>query len=228
MYYVNTGECVDGAYIFSPYNKYPDEINIDYKNSFYYKGNLGITFVTRNIMTSFTIFTIFYNPFFIKVEHLFDSLEDNYFLKRFSFAYSFILKTNINNLDKDKNSIFYTDSNGLEMMKRTIDKFEYKETAYSSIGGNFYPVTSFISIQDENNNEENKNNKKVTIFNDRAQGGTGYQPGSIILILQRMTYGNDNRGLTENLYELESMNNNNFKTTHLIVFGTNIFKREFN
>ena len=226
MYYVNAGTCTDGAYIFSPYNKYPDEIEIDYNNSFYYKGNLGITFVTRNIMTSFTLFTIFYDPFFIKVEHLFDSLDTSYFLKRFSFGYSFVLKTNINNLDKDQKPIFYTDANGLEMMKRTIDKFEFKETAIPWAGGNFYPVTSFISIQDENNNE-NKNKNKITIFNDRPQSGTGYQPGSIILILQRMSYGSDNKGLSESMYETESMNTNNFKTTHLIVFGININKNEY-
>ena len=40
------------------------------------------------------------------------------------------------------------------MMKRTIDQFNYKETANTSIGGNFYPVTSSISIKDENNDEE--------------------------------------------------------------------------
>ena len=225
MYYVNAGACTDGAYIFSPYNQYPDKIEIDYKNSFYYKGDLGITFVTRNIMASFTIFTIFYNPFFVKVEHIFDYLENNYFLKRFSFGYSFVLKTNINNLDKDKKPIFYTDSNGLEMMKRIIDKYAYKETGAPWTGGNFYPVTSFISIQDENN-EEKKNKNKVTIFNDRAEGGTGYQPGSIILILQRMSYGSDGRGLNENMYERESMDTDNFKTTHLVVFGTNIYKKE--
>ena len=223
MYYVNAGECTDGAYIFSPYNKYPDRIDIDYNNSFYYKGDLGITFVTRNYMASFTVFTIFYNPFFVKVEHYFDTLEKSYFFKRFSFGYSFVLKTNINNLDIDKKPIFYTDANGLEVIKRTIDKYEYKENAIPWTGGNFYPVTSFISIQDENN-EENK--KKVTIFNDRSQGGTGYLPGSLILILQRMSYAEDHRGLIESLYEVESMNNDDFKTTHLIVFGTNIYKNK--
>ena len=221
MYYVNAGECVDGAYIFSPYNEYPDEIAIDYKNSFYYKGGLGITFVTRNEKASFTIFTIFYDPFFVKVQHIFDRLEKSYFLKRFSFSYGFTIKTDINNKDKDNKPIFYTDANGLEVIKRTIDKFEYKETGAPSTGGNFYPVTSFISIQDENNSE-NKN--KVTIFNDRPQGGTGFIRGSLILILQRMSYGNDNKGLLENMYETESMNSNDFITTHLIVFGTNINK----
>ena len=222
MYYVNAGTCTDGAYIFSPYNKYPDKIQIDYFNSFIFKGDLGVTIVTRNIQSSFTIFTIFYEPFFIKVEHIFDSLQESYFLKRFSFGYSFVFKTDINNLDEDQKPVFYTDANGLEMMKRTIDKFEYTETGAPWNGGNFYPVTTCISIQDENKNEGNKN--KITMFTDRAQGGTGYIPGSLILILQRMSYRADERGLTENLFENESMNTNNFKTTNFIVFGTNINK----
>ena len=220
MYYTNDEFCKDGAYVFSPYNKYPDEIKIDYNNSFYYKGNLGIIFLTRNEEASFTLFTIFYNPFFIKVEHIFDNLDENYFLKRFSFGYSFVFKTNINNLDKDKRPIFYTDSNGLEMMKRTIDKFEYKETEGISTGGNFYPVTTSISIKDENN----KN--KVSIFIDRPEAGTGYLPGSIILILQRMSYTSDDKGLPENMFETESMQTNNFKTNHLIFFGLNIDKNK--
>ena len=223
MYYVNDGPCSDGAYIFSPYNKYPDEIKVDYNNSFYYKGELGIIFVTRNEMASFTIFIIFYNPFFVKVEHIFDSLEKSYFLKRFSFSYSFVLKTNINNLDNDQKPIFYTDANGLEAMKRIIDKFEYEDKGSPSTGGNFYPVTSFISIQDEDKKEN-----KVTIFNDRAQGGTGYLPGSIILVIQKMSYTSDNRGLIENIYETESMNTDDFKTTHFIVFGNNINKKKDN
>ena len=32
MYYVNAGNCKDGAYVFSPYNRYPDRISIQYEN----------------------------------------------------------------------------------------------------------------------------------------------------------------------------------------------------
>ena len=39
MYYVNAGNCKDGAYVFSPYNRYPDRISIQYENSFYIKGD---------------------------------------------------------------------------------------------------------------------------------------------------------------------------------------------
>ena len=219
MYYVNAGTCRDGAYIFSPYNRYPDKISIQKENSFYIKGDIGITFVTRNDMTSFTFFTFYYDPFFVKVEHFFDNIEKNYFLKRFSFAYNFVIQTDIDNLNSYNKSIFYTDANGLEPMKRIVDTFDYEETESPSTGGNFYPVTSYISIKDKNNKKN-----KITLFTDRPQGGSGFLPGSVSLSLQRMSYGTDNKGLTESIYENESMKNDNFRTTHLIVFGNRINK----
>ena len=223
MYYVNADQCMDGAYQFSPYHKYPEKIELDYENSIYFIGNLGVTFITRNLDASFTFFTIFYNPFFAKVEHFFDNVEEDYFLNKYSFGYSFVLKTNINNLNEDKKPIFYTDTNGLEMMKREIDKFNYNETADISIGANFYPVSSAISIKEENNKD---NNNIVTVFSDRPQAGTSMLPGSIILVIQRMSYGNDNKGMPENLWENQSMNSTHFKTTHFILFGLNIYKEK--
>ena len=218
MYYVNLGRCNDGAYLFAPYNKYPEKIAIDYENSFYFIGNIGITFVTRNKGTSFTFFHIFYNPFFAKAQHFFDSLKESYFLKRFSFGHAFTIKTNINNMKEDNLPIFYTDANGLEMIQRKIDRFSLVEKIDVSSGGNFYPVTSSISIKDEN--EENGN--IITMFNDRGQAGSALLPGSISLITQRLSYGNDQKGLPENLYEVESMENYDLRTTHFIMFGLNI------
>lgn len=218
MYYVNLGKCPDGAYQFAPYNKYPEKISVDYENSFYMIGNIGITFVTRNKGTSYTFFHIFYNPFFAKVQHFFDSLKESYFLNRFSFGHAFTIKTNINNMKGDNNPIFYTDANGLEMMQRKIDRFALVEKIDVSSGGNFYPVTNAISIKDEN--EENGN--IITMFNDRPQAGSGILPGALSLITQRMSYGSDGKGLVENLYEVESMENYDLRTTHFIMFGLNI------
>ena len=219
LYYVNAGSCSDGAYVFSPYNRYPDPISINYENSFYIKGDIGITFCTRNYLTSFTIFTFYYDPFFAKAEHIFDNLDNNYFLNRFSFAYNFVLKTNINNLNEKGLPIFYTDANGLEPMKRIVDTFDYEETALPKAGGNFYPVTSYISIRDEKGGKN-----KITLFTDRPEGGSGFLPGSVSLTLQRKSYGSDNKGLNENMKEDESMESDEFITTHLIIFGNNINK----
>ena len=219
MYYVNAGTCKDGAYIFSPYNRFPDPISIQYENSFYIKGDIGITFVTRNHLTSFIFFTFYYEPFFAKVDHIFDNMENSYFLKRFSYAYNFVIKTDINNLDPNNKPIFYTDANGLEPMQRIIDTYDYEETTSPSTGGNFYPVTSFISIQSE---KDPKN--KITLFTDRPQGGTGYLPGSVSLSLQRKSYGTDNKGLNENMNEVDSMQREDFRTSHLVIFGNVINK----
>ena len=41
-----------------------------------------------------------------------------------------------------------------------------------------------------------------------------------------MSYKDDKRGLKEGLYEKESMDSHNFKTTHLIVFGNSIFENK--
>jgi hypothetical protein len=60
------------------------------------------------------------------------------------------------------------------------------------------------------------------MFNDRGQAGSALLPGSISLITQRLSYGNDQKGLPENLYEVESMENYDLRTTHFIMFGLNI------
>jgi hypothetical protein len=146
-------------------------------------------------------------------------MENSYFLKRFSYAYNFVIKTDINNLDPNNKPIFYTDANGLEPMQRIIDTYDYEETTSPSTGGNFYPVTSFISIQSE---KDPKN--KITLFTDRPQGGTGYLQGSVSLSLQRKSYGTDNKGLNENMNEVDSMQREDFRTSHLVIFGNVINK----
>ena len=60
------------------------------------------------------------------------------------------------------------------------------------------------------------------MFNDRAQAGSAILPGSVSLITQRMSYGSDGKGLNENLYEYESMENYELRITHFIMFGLNI------
>ena len=92
----------------------------------------------------------------------------------------------------------------------------------------FYLYTP-INIQNSQNggpdkSDENGGKNKVTLFTDRPQGGTGYLPGSVSLSLQRMSYGTDNKGLQENMREDESMRKDDFRTTHLVIFGNNINK----
>lgn len=57
------------------------------------------------------------------------------------------------------NKTFWSDSNSLEMIKRTIQ--DYGATEYN-IAGNFYPINSAIAMRSSDSNLQ------VTVMNDRA------------------------------------------------------------
>ena len=58
--------------------------------------------------------------------------------------------------------IFYTDSNGLEMVMRNRSKL---------VSASFYPVTTSIFIQD--------NQTDLSVLTDRSQGGTSLRDGEV-------------------------------------------------
>ncbi|GLV45786.1 Lysosomal alpha-mannosidase II [Carabus blaptoides fortunei] len=99
--------------------------------------------------------------------------------------------TNINSTD-----VFYTDSNGREMLKRIRDYREtFPLTHEEPVAQNYYPVTSKILIKDENTGE------RFAVLNDRAQGGTSLQSGEVELMLHRRLLHDDAFGVGEALNE---------------------------
>ncbi|CAL1684554.1 unnamed protein product [Lasius platythorax] len=93
-------------------------------------------------------------------------------------------------------NVFYTDSNGREMLKRVRNyrptwDLELKEP----ISGNYYPVTSKISIKDE------EKQLKLSVLNDRAQGGSSLQDGAVELMIHRRLLKDDAFGVNEALNE---------------------------
>ncbi|XP_050460750.1 lysosomal alpha-mannosidase isoform X2 [Cataglyphis hispanica] len=93
-------------------------------------------------------------------------------------------------------NVFYTDSNGREMLKRLKN---YRPTwdldLKEPISGNYYPVTSKIAIKDE------EKQLKLSVLNDRAQGGSSLQDGEIELMLHRRLLKDDAFGVDEALNE---------------------------
>lgn len=88
--------------------------------------------------------------------------------------------------------VFYTDSNGREMLKRVRNyRPDYDYTDEQPVAGNYYPVTSKIVIRDETEGLE------LAILNDRAQGGSSIQDGQVELMVHRRIRTNDNFGLDE-------------------------------
>lgn len=78
--------------------------------------------------------------------------------------------------DIKSNSIFYTDSNGREMLKRKKNHRDTWDVALMEpISGNYYPVTTKIAIEDAT--------KRFAVLTDRAQGGSSLSDGSVELMV---------------------------------------------
>ncbi|CAH0546121.1 unnamed protein product [Brassicogethes aeneus] len=117
--------------------------------------------------------------------------------------------------DFDNKNVFYTDSNGRQLMRREINKrpdYTYNHT-YEPIASNYYPVTSRILIRDEAKNLE------VAILNDRSQGGSSLNQGEIELMVHRRLFHDDNKGVNENLNETEFGQGVVVRGSHLLTLG---------
>ncbi|MCP9262966.1 MA2B1 [Dirofilaria immitis] len=98
-------------------------------------------------------------------------------------------------IPKELNGVFYTDSNGRQMMKRTRNYYpSFPYTNTEPVAGNYYPVTSRIYIRDSQN--------QLTVLTDRSHGGTSLVDGQIELMLHRRLFYDDNFGVDEALDEL--------------------------
>ena len=102
--------------------------------------------------------------------------------------------------DFSNKKVFYTDSNGLEMQKRTLDYREtWDLTTDMKVSSNYYPINSAIAVQSANSNL-----RQFTVMNDRAQGGSALAEGTIELMQNRRLFFDDNRGVEQVLNETDS------------------------
>uniref|UniRef100_A0A8K9X3W4 Alpha-mannosidase n=1 Tax=Oncorhynchus mykiss TaxID=8022 RepID=A0A8K9X3W4_ONCMY len=106
----------------------------------------------------------------------------------------------ISRLDSSINSsgVFYTDSNGREMLQRRKD---YRPTwnlrQSEPIAGNYYPINSRAYIKDDKD--------QLTVVTDRSQGGGSIQDGSLEIMLHRRLLYDDVRGVGEPLNEMSDI-----------------------
>lgn len=79
--------------------------------------------------------------------------------------------------DIESNGVFYTDSNGREMLKRTRDQRDtWNLTLLEKVSGNYYPVTTKLAIEDIN--------RRFALLTDRAVGGSSLEDGSVELMVR--------------------------------------------
>uniref|UniRef100_A0A665VZF2 Alpha-mannosidase n=1 Tax=Echeneis naucrates TaxID=173247 RepID=A0A665VZF2_ECHNA len=90
--------------------------------------------------------------------------------------------------------VFYTDSNGREVLRRKKD-FRPTWTLKQSepIAGNYYPINSRAFIKDDAD--------QLTVVTDRSQGGGSIHNGSLEIMLHRRLLYDDVRGVAEPLNE---------------------------
>ena len=181
----------DGAYILNPRDKEAIKYNITREYSVYYKGTISSCFLLRTTSSSIMVI-VFNNPFFIQTVSLIDPVPRT--LKQ-SINFFLIVESNINN-----NQVFYTDTSGMQIVKRVI------QTDKCKTGEAFYPICSSVSIESQENDDDDNDNtfKRLTVFNDRGQGVTSLHNGIIYLMINRWSSRDDNKGVEEKLYEPQS------------------------
>ena len=73
--------------------------------------------------------------------------------------------------------VFYTDSNGREMLKRQRNHRDtWKVDLKEQVAGNYYPINTKIAIEDEVH--------RLAILTDRAQGGSSIFDGTVELMVK--------------------------------------------
>ncbi|GJQ67661.1 hypothetical protein Trydic_g16491 [Trypoxylus dichotomus] len=123
--------------------------------------------------------------------------------------------------NRPSNRVFYTDSNGKQMVKR-IRNFRdmYDYTNEEPVSGNYYPVTSKIVLKDGGSEACTKGNHlEVAVLNDRAQGGSSLEDGQIELMVHRRLLKDDAFGVGEALNEYEFNRGVVVRGQHLLTFG---------
>ncbi|KAJ1368392.1 hypothetical protein KIN20_029517 [Parelaphostrongylus tenuis] len=114
--------------------------------------------------------------------------------------------TDINHKD-----VFYTDSNGRQMMRRQ-KKFNpsFKYVDSEPVSGNYYPITNRVFTND--------GNKQLTVLTDHSEGVTSVD-GGLEIMLHRRCFVDDHWGMEEALDELGDGDGVVARGTHYVLFG---------
>ncbi|KAJ8919725.1 hypothetical protein NQ315_006253 [Exocentrus adspersus] len=114
--------------------------------------------------------------------------------------------------DLTTNGVFYTDSNGREMIYRKKNyRPTYNYTDKAPQAGNYYPVNTKILVKDET--------YEFAVLTDRSEGGSSLASGEVELMLHRVCSNDDNRGVGEALNETEYNKPVVVRGSHFVTLG---------
>ncbi|XP_046734865.1 lysosomal alpha-mannosidase isoform X3 [Diprion similis] len=113
-------------------------------------------------------------------------------------------------------NVFYTDSNGREMLRREKNfRPTWTLQLAEPVAGNYYPITAKVTIKDR------INKLRMSVLNDRAQGGSSLNDGQVELMLHRRILHDDAFGVGEALNEIAYGKGLVVRGRHQIITGTN-------
>jgi hypothetical protein len=80
-------------------------------------------------------------------------------------------------------------------MQKRVQDYRPSVTSHTTetVTNNYYPINTAISIQDASSK------RRMTVMNDRSQGGTSIAPGTVELMQNREAPTDDNKGVGEPL-----------------------------
>ncbi|KPU73915.1 uncharacterized protein Dana_GF15795, isoform B [Drosophila ananassae] len=114
--------------------------------------------------------------------------------------------------DIESDGVFYTDSNGREMIKRKLNHRDTWDVKINEeVAGNYYPITTKIDLEDDT--------ARMAILTDRAQGGSSLKDGSLELMVHRRLLRDDAFGVGEALNETEYGEGLIARGKHHLFFG---------
>ena len=226
---------LDGMYIFAPLEDYPDIFSRT--DVYLLRLELSSVLFIRD-QKGFLVATFYKKPFFLKVDHflnptLFPTGENVVFVISSDLNNEIEVKTNSSKANETVPE-FFTDSNGLQMERRVRDyKYHYDYKVEDPVASNFYPVVSSISIREKKVKKYCMNkydclsldDKMISVFPDRPQSGGILRKGEIIMLINRNSFNDDDKGIGANLFE-EHSTNNLLRLTHMIMFGTSIYQEK--
>jgi len=219
-----------GAYILSTTELNYKKFSIDFQKSYYEQGN-KITKIVLQFEKSILILTLSNDGKSVNnihMESIWDPISKHDLYPK---EYLLVVRTDIQNLirlpDGTTQPEFWTDSNGIKMMRRIKDfRASYNYTITEKLASNFYPVNSMISLFERktmnytSDDFENVDygSRKITLLNDRAQSGGAMEEGEIIMIHNRHSTKDDRRGLADGIYETSSFDIQ-FRINNYLIFG---------
>jgi hypothetical protein len=207
------GSNSDGAYIFSPQEEQPNIGSVFHDVSKTFK---GANIFQLSLKNDNSWMHIRYNPV-MKYTLEVESVWDRMFQGNEGRNLLLHMKSDINNLVKLGDNLlpeFWTDANGMKMMRRHKDYrtgWDYNVT--ERVGANFFPVNYAISVREVKDSvydandykKQDNNDRMITIMNDRSQSGGVMEAGSAMLIQNRFSHNDDARGVGEPIYEQNSL-----------------------